>query len=46
MKWGSVSTGPHFIVLLVVNGFEHTHEIIYYNCIFFQLCNLQGRAWS
>ncbi len=27
MNWGSVRAGPHFIVLLVANAFEDTHEI-------------------
>ena len=42
MKWGSVRAGPHFIVLLVANGFEDTHDTGHNNYIFYQLCNLQG----
>ena len=28
MKWGSVRVGPHFIVLIVTDGFEETHKIV------------------
>ena len=46
MKWGSVRVGPHFIVLIVTNGFEEKHKIICNNYNFYQLCNLKEPFWD
>ena len=46
MEWGSVRAGPHFIVLIVTNGFEEIYKIIRNNYNFYQLCNLKERFWG